>query len=218
MENQVTNNENALRLFFTEDVFLVKDECVEIPSFATGMPVSEGSTFTENKLKDEVLPPKSAVISPESEASPQKNYNLEVEIPRIVAEPKADLAFKYLGGNKKSVLILVNDQVNDVSTEQGRDLLRKIVKAIDLATPDFALVNYAQYQGTGFSALHQFFKPVIMLSFGVEISTIQLNLDWNNEIIVHDNTKIIFAPNLHQLDSDIGAKKLLWGNLQKLKA
>ena len=218
MENQVTNNENALRLFFTEDVFLVKDECVEIPSFATGMPVSEGSTFTENKLKDEVLPPKSAVISPESEASPQKNYNLEVEIPRIVAEPKADLAFKYLGGNKKSVLILVNDQVNDVSTEQGRDLLRKIVKAIDLATPDFALVNYAQYQGADFSALNQFFKPVIMLSFGVEISALHLNLDWNNEIIVHDNTKIIFAPNLHQLDSDIGAKKLLWGNLQKLKA
>ncbi|RYD71138.1 MAG: hypothetical protein EOP55_21080 [Sphingobacteriales bacterium] len=140
-----------------------------------------------------------------------------MEIPPVVAEPKTPKNFKYLGGNKKSVLILVNDQLNEVSTEQGRDLLRKIVKAVDLGTPDFAIVNYAQYRGTDYLEFHAFFKPVTMLSFGVEITDLKLNMVWQNEIINHGNTKIIFAPNLHQLDSDLTAKKLLWANLQKIK-
>ena len=39
MENQVTNNANALRLFFTEDVFLVNDESVEITHHVAAEPV-----------------------------------------------------------------------------------------------------------------------------------------------------------------------------------
>jgi DNA polymerase III psi subunit len=56
-----------------------------------------------------------------------------------------------------------------------------------------------------------------MLSFGVEIAELKLNLSWQNEIIIHETTKIVFAPNLHHLDSDLTAKKLLWGHLQKIK-
>jgi len=146
-----------------------------------------------------------------------KVYPQAPEITHVVAEPVPEKTFKFLGGNKKSVLILVNDESNDVSTEQGRELLRKIVKAVDLGTPDFAILNYSRYQGTDFAELYQFFKPVTMLSFGVEIAHLKLDLVWQNEIITHGTTRIIFAPNLHQLDSDLTAKKLLWGNLQKIK-
>lgn len=217
MENQVTNNENALRLFFTEDVFLVEDksvkiafEAIEKPVFAdTAIPVNElveSESTNENPLVIAIIPSEEA-----------KNYPKPTDIPQIVEEPVAPKGFKYLGGNQKSVLILVHDKMNDVSTEQGRDLLRKIVKAVALGTSDFALLNYANYLGTDFIELHQFFKPQIMLSFGVEALNLKLNLTWQNEIILHETTKMIFAPNLHDLDSDINAKKSLWGNLQKLK-
>ncbi|WP_421938339.1 hypothetical protein [Pedobacter sp.] len=217
MENQVTNNANALRLFFNEEVFLVEDKSVKIPLFASNEPVLTSEPTASMK---EVVASLSVNIPAQAEeetVKPVKPYPESVEIPSVLAEPEAAKTFRFLGGNKKSVLILVNDPHNDVSTEQGRELLRKIVKAVDLGTPDFALVNYANYPGTDFTAFHQFFKPELMLSFGVEISALKLNLTWQNEIILHGSTRIIFAPNLHQLDSDIIAKKSLWGNLQKIK-
>lgn len=217
MENQLTNNANALRLFFTEEVFLVEDESVEIASFAGVEPVLD-VVITENKVDSQAnQPAASPVIYPDKIVEVPKTYVREIEIPRIVAESEPQKSFKFLGGNKKSVLILVNDPLNDVSTEQGRELLRKIVKAVDLGTPDFAVVNYANYKGTDFITFHQFFKPVTMLSFGVEIADLKLSYTWQNEIILHETTRIIFAPNLHHLDGDLNAKKMLWGNLQKIK-
>jgi len=217
MENQVTNNANALRLFFTEEVFLVKDESVEILPLRNTEPVFAAEKAPADEVKESVLKPEIAQIPQINATNIPKVYTQGPEIPHIVAEPGPEKTFKFLGGNKKSVLILVNDETNDVSTEQGRELLRKIVKAVDLGTPDFAILNYSRYRGTDFAELFAFFKPVTMLSFGVEITDLKLNLVWQNEIIAHGPTKIIFAPNLHHLDSDLTAKKLLWGNLQKIK-
>jgi DNA polymerase III psi subunit len=217
MENQVTNNANALRLFFTEEVFLVKDESVEILPLRNTEPVFVAENVSVTEAKESGLKPEIAQIPQINATKIPKVYPQGPEIPHIVAEPLPEKTFKFLGGNKKSVLILVNDKENDVSTEQGRELLRKIVKAVDLGTPDFAILNYANYSGIDYTELHRFFEPVIMLSFGVEIAELKLNLSWQNEIIVHETTRIIFAPNLHHLDSDLTAKKLLWGHLQKIK-
>lgn len=217
MESQVTNNENALRLFFTDDVFLVEDKSVKIE-----LPVASDAVLTLNSLPSieqsgDVNLEENTVIPNEKPLVESKNYTDKAEFLPVVEESVQPKVFKFLGGNKKSVLILVNDETYDVSTEQGRELLRKIVKAVDLATPDFALVNYANYLGTTFAELHQFFKPQILLSFGVEPTHLNLNADWTGEIILHETTKIIFAPNLHPLESDLNAKKSLWGNLQKIK-
>lgn len=217
MENQVTNNANALRLFFTEEVFLVKDESVEILPLRNPEPVFQAEKVSATEVKETVLKGETTQIPGIKPTEIPKAYTQGPEISHFVAEPTSETTFKYLGGNKKSVLILVNDGEHDVSTEQGRELLRKIVKAVDLGTPDFAILNYSNYIGTDFAELHQFFKPTIMLSFGVEIAELRLNLIWQNEIIVHGATRMIFAPNLHHLDSDLTAKKLLWGHLQKIK-
>ncbi|MBO9674507.1 MAG: hypothetical protein J7577_13750 [Sphingobacteriaceae bacterium] len=217
MENQVTNNANALRLFFTDEVFVVKDESVQKLPLGNAEPVFVNGNVAVAEGKEAGLSAEIAPIPEIKSTQEPKVYPQTSEIPHIAEEPMPEKVFKFLGGNKKSVLILVNDHEHDVSTEQGRELLRKIVKAIDLGTPDFAVLNYANYKGTDYVELHRFFKPVIMLSFGVEIAALKLNLTWQNEIIIHENTKIIFSPNLHHLDSDITAKKTLWGHLQKIK-
>jgi len=216
MENQVTNNANALRLFFQEDVFLVQDDSVKIPQLETlkpvydeveriGDPIKKQDSAASNQADSIQIPamaPETSAGSPKIDAMPEK--------------PVEARTFKYLGGNQKSVLILVNDSSYDVSTEQGRELLRKIVKAIELSTPDFALLNYANHIGASFSELRTFFKPRILLSFGVATTDLSLNFIWQNEIIHHEEIRMIFAPNLHVLDADLAGKKLLWGNLKKL--
>ncbi|WP_231459101.1 MULTISPECIES: hypothetical protein [unclassified Pedobacter] len=218
MENQLTNNANALRLFFTDDVFLVEDNSVKISAEASDNTVLNDLPTTVTELKSVPTEGKetTSISNIQSTSIPvyQENSVKTVILEEPLTQPKP---FKFLGGNKKSVLILVNDNVNDVSTEQGRDLLRKIVKAIDLVTADFALLNYAAYHNTDFSELQQFFNPQLMLSFGVDIHQLKLNLAWKNEIILYQNTRMIFAPNLHDLDADLPAKKMLWANLQLIK-
>ncbi|MFF5383950.1 hypothetical protein [Pedobacter suwonensis] len=217
MENQVTNNANALRLFFTEEVFLVKDEGVQILPLRNTEPVSAIENVSVKLAELPVLKSEIAQIPEINPTNSPKVYPQTPEIPHQVAESAPEKTFKFLGGNKKSVLILVNDSEHDVSTEQGRELLRKIVKAVDLGTSDFALLNYSNYKGTDFVELHRFFKPATMLSFGVEFADLRLNFTWQNEIIVHETTRIIYAPHLHHLDRDLNAKKTLWGHLQKIK-
>jgi len=217
MESQVTNNANALRLFFMEDVFLVEDKSVEIVPVGASEAVLSKPAVQINETTEGVSSVENDQNQDDKLAEIQKNGAGNAEIPLVVEETVSPKSFKFLGGNKKSVLILVNDSDNEVSTLEGRELLRKIVKAIDLSAPDFALVNYANYQDVDFIGLHQFFKPQLMLSFGVEPQHLKLNLTWAGEIILHETTRIIFAPNLHPLDSDIVAKKSLWANLQKIK-
>ncbi|MCZ4245345.1 hypothetical protein [Pedobacter punctiformis] len=216
MENQVTNNANALRLFFTEDVFLVADKSVKIQPEVQMEPVLEVAANLGSPEVPAIQNTENEQISEKKIPNLVKEYPENAEKAPVAEEPVAEKVFKFLGGNKKSVLILVNDKNNDVSTEQGRELLRKIVKAVELATPDFALLNYASYAGTNFIELHQFFKPQLLLAFGVNTADLNLDLIWQHEIIVHETTRMIFAPELHQLDGDLNAKKSLWGNLKKL--
>ena len=216
MENQVTNNANALRLFFTEDVFLVTDKGIEIGAEIHSKTISDVPDLAEDPVHEPALTAGAGIktgVKPDQQPEP---YPQNREIPLVAEEPVPVKTFKFLGANSKFVLILVHDPVNEVSSAQGRELLRKIVKAMNLGTPDFALMNYAHYAGTDFSELQQFFKPKLMLAFGVETLHLKLDYTWNNEIITHETTKMIFAPNLHDLEGDDGLKRLLWSNLRKI--
>jgi len=217
MESQVTNNANALRLFFMEDVFVVEDKSVEIVPDRGSEAVLSPQVIQINGTTEGISAVENDQNQHDKLAEIQKSDNQSEEIPLVARETVAPKSFKFLGGNKKSVLILVNDSDNEVSTLEGRELLRKIVKAIDLSATDFALVNYASYQEVDFIELREFFKPQLMLAFGVGPQHLKLNLTWNGEIIHHETTRVIFAPNLHPLDSDISAKKSLWASLQKIK-
>jgi hypothetical protein len=166
MGTQLTSNAEALRLFFTEDIYLVAGR---------------------NPVQDKVVPQK----------------------------PLTE--FKFLGKNQKHVLILVNDPVNDVSTEQGRELLRKLVKAIDLTANDFALVNYSQYTSAKYQDLNAFFDCKLMIAFGVAPAELDLPAQTFHELVAYHEATHVFAKNLHDLDADLASKKILWASLQQLK-
>ena len=166
MGTQLTSNAEALRLFFTEDIYLVAES---------------------NPMEEKVITKKS----------------------------KAE--FKFLGKNQKRVLILVNDPINDVSSEQGRELLRKLVKAIDLTANDFALVNYANYTSEKYTDLNGFFDCKLMIAFGVAPAELDLPTQPFHQLVSYSEATHVFAKNLHDLDADLASKKILWASLQQLK-
>ncbi len=201
--NQLISNDEALRLFFNDDIYLVDDFKV----------VSEAKEVTANIVSS----PESK--TPESPLVPMPDVPA-VTIPTALAEPAQQyqqaISFKHLGKNEKGILILVNDLQNPVSTPQGTELLRKLVLSINLKNADFALVNYSGYTEATFEQLKSFFKCSLLLSFGV--SPMELGLVENSLHQLHssEGVKMIFTHNLHDLDADLTSKKTLWGTLKNL--
>lgn len=203
MSSQLTSNAKALRLFFTDDVYLVNNEMQ--------------NTFAEPvKLEEPVAQP--AVVAKPIEVA---ETSQPVVLPTIVEEPKPIFKkvteFKFLGKNAKQILILVNDQINEVSTEQGRELLRKLLNAIGLTAKDFALVNYENYNAATFNDLNEFFGCKMVLAFGVMPNQLGLGEQPLNQFVQHNDAKLIFTKNLHNLDTDPASKKMLWASLQQIK-
>jgi len=181
MGDQLTTSAAALRMFFTDDIYLVSGD--------------ENAT-----VADQVAP----LVIVQTETLPKQE----------IAQPGT---FKYLGKNQKNVLILVKDEHNEVSTERGRELLRNIVKALQLTANDFALLNYHAYQEQQFPALTDFFASKLVMAFGV--SPVQLGLIDHpaNTFILEGQIQLVFSQDLDLLADNQKEKKTLWGSLKKIQ-
>lgn len=238
---QLMDNAAALRMFFTDDIYLVGEDIIAAPEAVDTPAVTE--TAAGGEL---VVPPPSVVIpvAPVVSAMPVIQETPAIpELPvipvvpvvaespvhaavvsdgPIVASPIIPAAvlpspvFKYVGKNQKHVLILVNDMDNEVSTERGRELLRNIVKAIQLSASDFALVNYSAYQTAQFAEFNSFFSCRLVLAFGIAPLQIGLGDYPQHQLVMEGNVQMVFSENLDLLAVDQNGKKTLWGSLKKL--
>jgi hypothetical protein len=204
MGDQLTTNAEALRLFFTEDVYLLKDDASVFPVTAPVIQESVAQSAGIAAARVEAPP----VIATPLVTAP-------VDVTPVIVQGATPI-YKHLGKNQKHILILVNDEQHDVSTEQGRELLRNIVKAIGLTANDFALLNYQSTKGANFTELTQFFSSKVVFAFGLSATQLGLGEQPQNVIINQDNTQLIFSSNLDALAADLSGKKTLWGSLKKL--
>jgi len=163
MDGQLSTDAAALRLFFTDDIYLAAERPQPLPGIA---PV--------------------------------------------------ETVFRYLGKNQKNILILVNDAQHEVSTAAGKELLRNILKAIQLSANDFALLNYSAHEGVKFSELTDFFSSKLVMAFGV--SPLQLDLPEHpkNVLLKKETIQLVFSDNLDLLVTDLQGKKTLWACLKQL--
>ena len=187
MVSQLSTDGEALRLFFTEDIYFVNEAQVDTP-ISDRPPVSGFDA------------PATTTISAVSTAE--------------TSNAAAD--FKFLGKNKRNILILVNDAHHEVSTEAGRELLRKIVKSVNLTADDFALLNYAKYPSADFARLNAFFSCSVVFAFGVSASQLGLSVHPENTIVQEASARLIFTAGLPELNEDPNGKKALWACLKNL--
>jgi hypothetical protein len=200
--NQLITNEEALRLFFNDDVYLVGDISVV---------ENNGSLVKENNDNQPTQPY-------DTEGQPPQQLH-EASIPKLELDaqlPTQSFDFKYLGKNEKGILILVHDDQNPVSTKEGTELLRKLVLSINLKNADFALLNYAGYTDAKFEHLSAFFSCKMVFAFGVPPTALGLSEVQLHQLHEINKIKFIFTHNLHDLDRDMPSKKMLWATLKTL--
>ncbi len=160
MNSQLSTEAAALRLFFTDDVYLVQEPTA------------------------------------------------------LLNQQKVD--YKFLGKNNRNILILVNDNQHEVSDEPGRELLRKIVKSVNLSANDFAVVNYAAYRGTTFKQLQEYFSCILVFAFGVTPADLSLPTHPEHTVVLEGEVRMIFSAGLPVLEQNAAGKKALWGSIQNL--
>lgn len=205
---QLMDDAAALSMFFTDDVYLVKEDSIADPASATQEPAV--SSINNTLPAADIAP----VVSV-AEVAPVRSGTIAAPPVLPVLESKSPI-FKYVGKNQKCVLILVNDMENAVSTDRGRELLRNIVKAIQLSASDFALVNYSEYKGAKFRDLGAFFSCRLVLAFGVAPEELGLAEYPQNKLVLEEDIQMVFSGNLDVLAADQNGKKTLWGSLKQL--
>ncbi|WP_442590084.1 hypothetical protein ACSBL2_02380 [Pedobacter sp. AW31-3R] len=194
---ELADNAAALRMFFTDEVYLVAGDAIPAP--------------VQEPAPDQVAAP--VIKAAEAAVTPSIPG---MSVPVTPSPAVQDTVFKYVGKNQKKVLILVNDQGYEVSTERGRELLRNLVKAIQLSASDFALVNYSGYEQAQFSEFRSFFSCNLVLAFGVTPVQLGLQECSRNTLVMEGSTQLVFSDNLDLLAVDQQGKKTLWGSLKQL--
>ena len=214
----LTNNEQALRLFFTEEVFLPKNEIAIAEEKRANDLLISATTTQENEVNSSKLTTETIAIPLLTAQEVISNLSLPLAKQTIeTATTIPQKEFTYLGKNKRYVLILVNDSLNEVSTPEGNALLRNLCKAINLTAADFALVNYANYPNTSYQDLSNNFKSTIVLAFGVSPSQLGLASLTANQLHILATAKLIFTTNLNDLAKNLGHKKQLWETLKGIE-
>lgn len=148
----------------------------------------------------EPVPSVIEVISPEARESEH------------VAAP----AFNYLGENNKFILILVNDEDHKILNPADLTSLTKILAAKKSEIRDVAILNLHKHPESNFETLKQFFSCSKLVLFGMNPRKLGLPDISNNEIIVHEGTKILATYSFAEMGNDTNKKTLFWNVMKQL--
>ncbi|PZR28209.1 MAG: hypothetical protein DI535_07335 [Citrobacter freundii] len=132
-------------------------------------------------------------------------------------EPPQSFTWKFLGNNKKAVLVVVNH--TDILHLPDEDLsfLTNMLTACKLSLGDIILINYNNYLEKGGPAALKHFKSREVLLFGIQPSEFGLPVNFPEyQVQAVANVQYVFSPALGEIANDKTAKGKLWGCLKKI--
>jgi hypothetical protein len=125
--------------------------------------------------------------------------------------------WKYLGDNRKSILIIVShkDVVHLPDDELG--FLTGILSACKLNIGDVAIVNLNNHPGLFYKELTVHFKSKKVFLFGVEPAAFGLPMSFPHfQLQSFANNSFLFSPVLKELENDKLLKSKLWVCLKRI--
>ncbi len=125
--------------------------------------------------------------------------------------------WKFLGENKKQILVVVNypDAVHIADDDLA--LLVKMLSACKLTVADVAIVNMQNYPDNRQKELTANFQSRIVLLFGVDPVSFGLPMNFPEyQIQPFSGATYLYSPSLTSLPSNREAREKLWESLQRL--
>jgi len=139
-----------------------------------------------------------------------------VEQPVISIDQPATKGLRFLGDNKKNILVVVNsDQAVHVPDEELQ-FLTKLLSACKLSLADVAIVNINQ-QAITYKELLAALKGRSALLFDIEPSAFGLPMSFPHfQIQPFASCSFLYSPSIKELENDKLLKSKLWVSLQRL--
>ncbi len=129
----------------------------------------------------------------------------------------ADQPFKFLGGNKKNVLVVVNYPDAVHLPDKSLAFLTRLLAACQLNLGDVAILNFFHHNESEFNSIISFFKPKTVLLFGTEPATFGPPLLFPAfQVQAYREAVYLFTPPLGELENDKLLKSKLWVCLKKI--
>jgi len=176
------------------------------------LPASLVADLYKSSLVEE-MSGKAADRSPES--SPVVVPSAEKEIFKKTLH--GETANKYLGNNRRNILIAVfyKDVVHIPDNEL--QFLTGILTACKLSLEDVAIVNLHNYPGDPYRELTGILKSKIVLLFDAEPASFGLPMNFPHyQLQAFANNTFLYSPSLKQLENDKVEKSKLWVCLKRL--
>ena len=126
---------------------------------------------------------------------------------------------RYLGMNKKNIVVLVDNHESIFLPEKLFDFLLGILTACMLSLDDVVLINTDKNPGINYKQLEANFAPDRILLFGIDPASLQFPLVFPYyQLQKYNNQVYLYAPSLQTLSDDKTQKTHLWISLKKLFA
>ena len=147
-----------------------------------------------------------------------KNSLVEFEgaIPTTKAKAAPD-QWKYLGENKKKVLVIVKYPEAVYVPDKQLSFLTNLLVACKLNLGDTAVLNFQKYSSNDSERLHSYFNPKTVFLFGVEPNDFGLPLIFPHfQVQSFNDATYLFTPVLEEIEHDKVLKTKLWVCLKKI--
>ncbi len=124
---------------------------------------------------------------------------------------------KWLGGNLKNILIVVNHTDTIHIPDNELAFLTGILSACKLGLGDIVLLNRNNHQGSSYKELIAQFKSKNVFLFGVEPILLGLPISFPHfQLQTFANTSYLYSPSLQELEHDKLLKSKLWVCLKRI--
>jgi hypothetical protein len=131
--------------------------------------------------------------------------------------PKTNSAWKYLGENKKKILVVVNYAEAVHIPDKQLSFLTKLLAACNLNMGDVAIFNFLGHKSAEFIEIINFFNPKVVLLFAVEPNDFGMPMIFPLfQVQGHKDAMFVASPSLEEIEPDKTLKSKLWVCLKKI--
>lgn len=137
--------------------------------------------------------------------------------PASPVTPSGSGTWKYLGNNKKQILVVVSYQGKAYLPDEELTFLTRMLTACKLGLDDVAIVNSSHYPAYSSNDYLEQFKSQIVFLFGVEPAGFGLPLSFPQyQVQSFAGTTFLYAPALEERHRDEMLKSRLWVCLKRI--
>jgi hypothetical protein len=128
-------------------------------------------------------------------------------------EAVVEQSYKFLGGNKKNIVLIARSIDAVFVSEEHLAFITKLLGACKINLEDVAIINNA-HSNAIISGLKKQLSPKILIFFGVEPTTIKLPIHFPMfKMQEYDGCVYLYVPSLEELNHDNNEGRLLKSKL-----